>query len=112
MKFKYEQKSHEFWSLKPKLRLILCDLEYFCLNEFGKELIITELLRKPRSDNDVHPYGRGADIRSWIFDDKEKLDIIEYINRKYPYGDGEHDSIIFHDVGKGEHFHIQVIYKS
>lgn len=110
MKFKHEDRISEFWSLDAKLQLILCDLNYFSVNEFGKEIIITELLRKPRNNNDVHAYGRGADVRSWIYTPEEKTEITEYLNRKYPYGDGVHPTCLFHDIGKGEHFHIQTRY--
>lgn len=108
MKFKLESMRNEFWMLHPRLRKILCDLDDFCINEFCIEITITSLIRKDNAKS-VHCYGRGSDVRSWDFS-KEQIDaILEYINRLYPYGDGVHKTIMYHQVGDDSfHFHLQV----
>lgn len=51
---------------------------------------------------------RGIDIRSWVFAKPKK--IVEHINMRWQY-DPERPKMkcaILHDVGSGEHIHIQV----
>jgi len=107
MRFKISRLKEEFWQLESKLRKILCDLDHFCIEKFGRDIMLTSLIRKD-NPNSVHFYCRGADVRSKDFSpDRVKL-VLEYINSKYPYGKKNLKTMIQHNVGQGEHFHIQV----
>jgi len=98
----------DFFRLSPRLRIILCDLALYCWKNFRKKIVITSMFR----DSGIHSTGRAADIRSRIFKNSQCRKITNYLNKKYKYGLGydgkEHDTCIWHDVGKGKHFHIQV----
>jgi len=89
----------------PKLIEIL----QFMLDS-GVELIITESSRKKMHSHDLHDVVplRAVDVRSWIFDSPES--VVALINEAYTY-DPRRKYIqvcIYHDVGLGKHFHIQV----
>ena len=107
MKFKDEEMKVQFWKLDPKLRLMLCDLENYALAMYGKEIVITDLLR-PTDKTSVHFYGRGADVRSWMFNDVQIAEMKFYISQKYPYQGGKKPTFLYHRVGDGvHHIHIQ-----
>ncbi len=62
---------------------------------------------KGRPTLSVHQFGRGADLRDWIFTEEERQEICNYVNKYFPYTNKRH-SCILHNVGRGWHFHIQV----
>lgn len=110
MQFKEPQMKDEFWSLKPKLRCILCDIEYYCWYKWGLDIVITSLMRldNPKSP---HYYGRGADLRSWTFTPEQRAEIKYYICTKYIYGDNQHETMIYHKTNSDDsafHLHVQV----
>lgn len=118
MKFKdSERHKKEFWELHPLLQLILMDLNDWAITR-GEEMTVTELIRTDAEqetlfkDGDakerisVHQFGRGADVRLFK---KDPLNLLvgEYINHKYPYGDGVHKTLVTHE-GTAMHHHLQV----
>ena len=70
------------------------------------------LMKKPVIPS-LHSYYHAVDFT--IVDEKLEhvnadiyaQDILEYINSRFPYGNGLHKTIIYHD-GTAMHFHIQV----
>lgn len=108
----------EFWDLSPTLRLILCDLECWGKTR-GEDITITELIRTDSEQQElfetgksarisVHQFGRGADVR--LFKNNNLNLLVEgYLNEKYPYGKGTIKTALIHDVGAGNHLHLQVI---
>lgn len=71
------------------------------------KVVITSAYRK--GDSGVHGTipCRGIDIRSWVYDDPQK--IIDDINAHWIYDDKrpEKKCAILHDSGQGEHVHLQ-----
>lgn len=111
MKFKESILQEQFWQLNPKLRMILCNLDFMCIKWFKKEIILTSLIRPKTTDSGIHKAKRGADARTIGYFDRQEIEtIVEYINLQYPYDPKrpKMKSAIFHDVGLGEHIHIQV----
>lgn len=111
-----------------RIRVILSFLDLFCKQKYGREITVTELIRlrpqqimiyqdtpkykgKPHTEipHSVHEYGRGADVRTHGFTKEQINEMLELLN-KLPYGDSTHDTAIYHDIGTGEHIHIQVRY--
>ena len=108
----------EFFDLHPLLQQIICDINHwgFIHNELPE---FTCFYRsQAEQDNlinagvttykvSVHTYFRGADLRPFR---NETLNLLieDYINGKYPYGDG-HKTIIRHE-GTADHLHVQVKY--
>ena len=75
-------------SITPRLRGLILAVAGFIENRFGLDITITSLIRE---DGGVHQYGRGADIRTKsrdhvdIFTDYEIDEIVQFINREFPY---------------------------
>ena len=73
----------------------------------GDKLIITSMYRI--GDKGVHGQVpcRGVDIRTrGVWEDPQRF--VDEIYRVWEYGDGKHKVALFHDVGRGEHIHLQV----
>ena len=74
------------------------------------KIVITEGYRDQLHSNDLHGVipVRAIDIRSWIYDNPEKIEQI--INTRYTYDPQrpEYQCCVYHTTGHGMHFHIQV----
>lgn len=66
--------------------------------------------RNPRKKS-VHQYWRGVDIRTRGLDKDLLRYAIERINYQFPYGKGKVKTCVHHDIGKGDHLHIQTATK-
>ena len=111
MKFKREHMRNEFWKLHVKLQYIVFDLALFVKRNFAKEIVVTSVYRPYNGIKySVHNSFRGVDIRSKNFTKEERDAILQYISGRYQYDPKRLylQTIIFHDVGQGEHFHLQV----
>jgi hypothetical protein len=96
--------------LDNRLRIILFALSGYVRFNFGKDIVITSIYRE--GDTGVHGYWRGIDIRTRhagidYFTDEEISKITDYL-KNFEYGDNIHNTSLYHDVGQGIHFHIQV----
>ena len=77
------------------------------------DIVITEGWRKGGGVHSTDPC-RGIDLRSWIYTADELQTIEKYINGKWIY-DPDRSAmkcLIVHDVGKGNHIHLQVSNKT
>ncbi|MCK5504565.1 MAG: hypothetical protein KAJ10_05355 [Thermodesulfovibrionia bacterium] len=96
--------------INPRLRAIVLDLAYWVWREYGKELVITSLLRD--QEGSVHKYGRGADVRSHNFTSIQIAGMVSHVNENFPYHPKHLKSVkraaLYHNVGQGAHIHIQV----
>lgn len=120
-----ERLRKEFKQLLDKnnpLRELLLDLSEYVNDRYGKKLVITMIYRTDEEQDSIyqddsryqerkfkspHQFWHGADLRSKIFTDEEIQDIEIYLNRKYN-SDNYYDwTAKNHNVGLGDHFHIQ-----
>ena len=92
--------------LDNRLRFIVYALAGFIQNEYSKTITITSIYRE--GDPGTHGCWRAVDIRTWNYSDDEIADIINFINKSLPYGYGAYKTSLYHNVGQGEHIHIQV----
>jgi len=111
--------------LEDKLKKIVYILSLYCEVEFNKDITITHIYRTEMEQNDiyhksekyqnkpwksVHQFGRGVDVRSHNFNKIEIEKIKSFING-ITYREGSATlTCIHHDIGLGEHFHLQVSY--
>jgi hypothetical protein len=114
MKFKEQKLREHFWQVKPKLRLILCHLDYCAKNWLRKEITITSIIRPKTTDSGIHALKRAADVRTKkVFTKREIEKIMAYFNWHYQY-DPKRPNIktfVYHKVEGSEfHFHIQVLW--
>lgn len=107
--------------LHPRLRLMVFALTGFADYHFGRDIIITHILRTqeeqdafygndPRYEaapwKSVHQFGRGVDIRSTSFTRDEIGRMVDFINLNFPYGGGK-SAALQHNIGSGAHIHLQ-----
>ncbi len=125
MKFKNIWIEKQLPKIDERLKAMLFFLDYYVTQRYNKEIMITELIRTQAEQDiiykddpkykkgpkwaSVHQYGRGADLRVSEFTLDEIKDILDLLN-KIPYGDGRHKTALIHNVGFGDHIHIQVRY--
>lgn len=110
IRFKEDTGYEHFQELNPKLREIVLDLASFCSFHFNKDIIVTSLFRL-EDKKSVHAYGRGADIRSLDFSAEEIAQIDTYLNTTYIYDPKRPNKLtcLYHNVGQGDHLHLQVM---
>lgn len=129
MKFKNDLIKQDWSKIDERLRTLICFGDLYSMTNWSKELIVTDLIRPrvrqialykklPEYKNlpvekiphSVHEYGRGADLRTKHLEYWQKFKLVEIFNL-IPYGKGHYQTAIFHDIGSGEHIHLQVKYK-
>jgi hypothetical protein len=119
IQYQTERIKTEFDFIDNRLRIILYALSSFVYHKFGKSIILTDLLRTsleqlaiyPDKPNQVsvHQEGRGADVSVKWFTDEECSDILKFLNTAFEYNN-LYKTALIHDVGQGNHLHIQVNY--
>lgn len=112
IKFKNKELGVEFDRLDKRLQHVIYWLAgWISLNTKTGYIVITSLFRDDNKDS-VHYYGRGADIRTWSFvnNEDDPAEIEKIINQEFDYGDGVHQTALYHDNRgeRGMHIHIQV----
>jgi hypothetical protein len=122
IEFKYPRLADEFHRLHPNLKKILYWFSgWLEMNSQAKVLRITHLWRSQAEQEalygsgiakkSVHQFGRGADIsvEGFLKAGDEVESIVERVNAEFPYGDHQHRTAIYHQVGdRGWHIHLQV----
>lgn len=126
--FKTDKIKKEFTSDKvhPRLKKIMTMLSIFCEVEFAKDIVVTELLRTQAEQdryygknpayikkpwNSVHQFGRGCDIRTINhFTPTEIKKIVAFLNIITYRKKSKVKTATYHNIGLGNHIHIQVSY--
>ena len=110
---------------KPLYDLIE-DLASFCLKQYNKNIVITMIGRTNQEQDEIyagkerngrkydenpwkspHQFSHAVDIRSRIFTKEEIKEIEDYLNAKYNPNNYYSFTAKNHNVGLGDHFHIQ-----
>lgn len=101
----------EFELLHPDLKLALEDFEEWCGNEGLPEPTITCLLRTPEENKaakgvatSYHLCHCAADIRSRGLNAAQKAAAFSWLRARCPSGAW---GLLLHDVGSGEHLHLE-----
>jgi hypothetical protein len=116
--FKTAQLEEQFYSqdgMDARLRGIILELADHLLRSCGKNLVVTEVRRTSERQKEIYGYLRpsrhldlpcgAVDLRSRDLSQAEILSLQNWI--EYWYGDWA-VRLVHHDVGRGEHIHIQV----
>lgn len=84
MLFKKKKLRKEFWLLKPKAQLLMCDANWTSYLLFGKPIIVTEIIYK--GGTGIHADKRAFDIRikDYYTDDQAEI-LKDTINRHWIY---------------------------
>ena len=121
MQFKSKRIKDEWNRLRAKnkqLYDIVMDIAVYSSETLQKEIVVTSILRTMDEQKEiygyakesVHLYWRGVDLRSWMYQGAELGKLLEYLNKKYDYDPerpGQHKVDIHHNVGRGQHIHLQ-----
>jgi len=117
-----EAEYHDPAAIHPRIRQLVLFAEDW-LYERGIVLAVTELLRtraeqvalyaqsgNPDPPTSVHELGRGADIRTLDWPRNFIRPFVDMINSRFPYDPARPRlyTALFHDIGAGEHIHLQV----
>lgn len=125
LKFKTNRIIHEYAALanenRPLLELII-DLSFHVEEEYKKNLTITHLYRTEEEQDyfyrsnskyqkkpwkSPHQVYAALDLRSRTFTKEEREHITEYLNKKYNPTNYFRFTAKVHDIGHGEHWHVQ-----
>lgn len=121
IRFKTERQEKEFNIIDIRLRIILYALAAFTKIKFNYVITITSLIRTQEEQDSiykdypeykvtpwksVHQERRGGDIRNNDMSEVIKKEVDSFLNI-FVYT-GKCKSRISHDVGRGDHFHVQV----
>lgn len=129
IEFKNDSKrlQDEFKELETKnkeLHDLLKDCANYCFKMFKKTIVITMIYRTQEEQDDIykddpkyvakkfkspHQLNHAADLRSSSFTSTEIKQIEDYLNLKYNVGNYYKWTARDHNVGLGNHFHIQRI---
>jgi len=109
--------------------LMVNDLAPWILTMFGKDLVITMIYRTDAEQDSIyngksnsrgrkydekpwkspHQFYHAIDLRSKTFSENEIESIVSYINRKYQPSNYYKSTAFCHNVGLGDHFHLQFV---
>ena len=119
MEFKHPHLDQELHQCASQLVAILFWVDWYCQREFGKPLVITDLLRP--DDPGVHGAGRGGDGRvcmnygteyeEWHLTHEQAVQVRDEVNRLWTYDPTRTWlKVCVFDMkgGHKDHFHFQV----
>lgn len=104
------------------LKSLILDLDKYAYDRYQKNLVITMIYRTNEEQDNIykdderykkkkfkspHQFFQGVDIRSSIFNEDEIKDLVNYLNTRYNDSNYYKYTAKCHNVGLGDHFHIQ-----
>lgn len=119
----------EFEELKLRneyLYNVLLDCGEFCKKEFNKNVVVTMIYRTDEEQDSIykddpkyklkkfkspHQFYHAFDLRSSTFDTEQIEKLVKYLNGLYNVGNYYKWTAKCHDVGLGDHFHVQFVNK-
>jgi hypothetical protein len=118
MNFKHEKDKMLFHDVHFVLQLIILDMNWYAVTNFGKTLTVTATISTPAQDKKLkrvsksHQNAIAVDLRARDLTESEQTELTDYINykpdyRKYHYlsMSGVKRLAFIHDSGAGLHFH-------
>ena len=127
IEFKTDRVAVEFGQLEAKnrkLHALLVDLNELVNARFEKALVITHIFRTIEEQAEIykdsakykrkpftspHNWWHGCDLRSRTFTPEEIKWIENYLNNKYNAKNYYKKTAFNHNIGLGDHFHLQYI---
>ena len=129
MRFKTGRIEKEWNSEKLdfRVRLLAIALDWYCRKYVYKRGInLTHIFRSNEEQREIyknnakfkvapwgstHEYWRAIDVGVNAFDEEERQRMCNFVNKRFNYY-GSHNCCVYHNVGKGWHFHLQVDWKA
>ena len=115
----------EIWEMKEKNRpllKLLFDIRNYCRDNFGKDVVITMIYRTDDEQDMIyrdnpkyqkkkfkspHQFYHALDLRSRTFTQEEIDELVQYLNDTYNDSNYYRFTAMCHNVGHGDHFHVQ-----
>lgn len=110
------------------LKDLIIDVSKYTMDNFGKGIVITMIYRTKEEQDDIyagterrgrkydekpwkspHQFYHAVDLRSRSFTPQEINQLVDYINAKYNQDNYYKFTAKCHNVGRGDHFHIQFV---
>lgn len=126
LKVKHQRIVNEWNTLKkknPALAQVVWDLYVFVNDNFGKDVVITELYRTQAMQEEYygrgtkkkspHQYWGAVDIRDSIYTKNEISYMLNFLKNYDKYNSyrlikaSQSKTVLRHSIGRGMHFHIQ-----
>lgn len=123
MRFKTERIEKE-WNDKRLdfgLRIIALTVDWYCTENFGRDIQLTDIYRTQEEQDryykddpnykiqkwySTHQFWRAIDVGVNKYSESQRQELCNYINKHFNYK-GSHNTCVYHNVGKGWHFHLQ-----
>jgi len=96
----------EYDALDRRVIGIVAVIEALCRSLYYAETTVTSVWRNDKAS--PHYYHRAVDLRSNHLKPEDTLYVVNLINLVYPFNHNNLQTILWHDVGQGWHFHVQV----
>lgn len=125
MRFKTKRIEQEWDSIDPdfRVRVIALALDWYCKKYVNKRgIILTHIYRTNDEQRDIykniarfklkpwsstHTFWRAIDVGVNSYTENERREMCNFINKYFNYS-GSHNCCVYHNVGLGWHFHLQV----
>lgn len=104
--FQYGSTREEYLKLGKEIRNIIDVVDALLRALYEQDTIITSVYREDK--NSPHHYYRAADVSTRGLGHKECRYIQSLINIIFPYDREHYQTVLYHNVGLGWHFHVQV----
>ena len=114
----------ELGSRNVALKNLVFDVASYVWSKYEKNIIITMIYRTDEEQDAIyadderyqkkkfkspHQFMQAVDLRSKVFTNEEIDDIVNHINEKFDDSNWYNWTAKCHDVGLGDHFHIQYL---
>ena len=104
--FKHDRQREEFLKVDPDLRNIIEVFSALLSAIYKVRTVITSVFREDK--HSPHYYYRAVDIRSGDMKPTKCIELANIMNIIFKYGSGPYNTVLYHSVGTGWHFHLQV----
>jgi len=104
--FKHDRLREEFLKVDPGLKNIIEVFSSILSAIYKVRTVITSVYREEK--HSPHYYFRAVDIRSEAIKPTDCIEAANIMNVIFKYGSGPYNTVLYHSVGTGWHFHLQV----
>jgi hypothetical protein len=121
MNFKHDKDRLMFHELHAVLQLIILDMNWYTVTNFGKSLTVTSTVSTPEEDRKLkrvskaHQNKIAVDLRARDLSKREQAELNDYINYKPEYREYHYLSMsgvkrlaFIHNSGYGIHWHVSL----
>ena len=125
MRFKRKRIEQEWNSdqLHFRVRILALVLDWYCKKYVNvRGINLTHIFRSNEEQRDIyknntkfklapwhstHEYWRAVDVGVNAFTETQRQEMCNFVNKRFNYS-GSHNCCVYHNVGRGWHFHLQV----